>query len=94
MSAACLRVIKKLRVFRVFKVFREKNNQLTRAATLIVLTKKLLTMKKSYFQPATEVAEVVTASRVLMASGGGSAPAPASGVNATRTAYGEGIDTW
>ena len=48
-------------------------------------------MKKSYFQPATEVAEVVTVSRVLMASGGSDpAPAPASGVNATRTAYSSG----
>ena len=47
-------------------------------------------MRKNYCQPATEVAEVVTVSRVLMASGGGPAPAPASGVNATRTAYGNG----
>ena len=49
-------------------------------------------MKKTYCQPATEVAEVVTVSRVLMASGGGGgpAPAPASDVNATRTAYGNG----
>ena len=93
MSAACLCVIKKLRVFRVFKVFREKNNQLTRAATLIALTQKILTMKKSYFQPATEVAEVVTVSRVLMASGGGD-PAPAPGVKANRTGYGEGTTTW
>ena len=48
-------------------------------------------MRKNYCQPATEVAEVVTVSRVLMASGGGDpAPAPASGVNATRTAYSSG----
>ena len=50
-------------------------------------------MKKSYFQPATEVAEVVTVSRVLMASGGGDptpTPSPVPGVNATRTAYGNG----
>ncbi len=47
-------------------------------------------MRKNYCQPATEVAEVVTVSRVLMASGDGPAPAPASGVNATRTAYGNG----
>ena len=46
-------------------------------------------MKKSYFQPATEVAEVVTVSRVLMASGG-SDPAPAPGVNATRQTYANG----
>ena len=50
-------------------------------------------MKKSYFQPATEVAEVVTVSRVLMASGGGD-PAPAPGVKANRTGYGEGTTTW
>ena len=48
-------------------------------------------MKKSYFQPATEVAEVVTVSRVLMASGGSDpAPAPATSVSATRTAYSNG----
>ncbi|MBO6307068.1 MAG: hypothetical protein J6M55_06140 [Paludibacteraceae bacterium] len=48
-------------------------------------------MKKSYCQPATEVAEVVTVSRVLMASGGGDpAPTPATSVSATRTAYSNG----
>jgi len=52
-------------------------------------------MKKSYFQPATEVAEVVTVSRVLMASGGGDpAPAPATSVNGSRSGYGEGTTTW
>jgi len=47
-------------------------------------------MKKTYCQPATEVAEVVTVSRVLMASGGGPAPAPATSVSATRQTYGNG----
>ena len=48
-------------------------------------------MKKSYFQPATEVAEVVTVSRVLMASGGSDpAPTPATSVSATRQTYGNG----
>ena len=46
-------------------------------------------MKKSYFQPATEVAEVVTVSRVLMASGD-PAPSPVPGVNASRNGYSSG----
>ena len=47
-------------------------------------------MRKNYCQPATEVAEVVMESRLLSGSGGDPAPAPASGVNATRTAYSNG----
>ena len=48
-------------------------------------------MKKSYCQPVTEVGEVVTVSRVLMASGDPTpTPSPVPGVNATRTAYGNG----
>ena len=48
-------------------------------------------MMKNYCQPATEVVEVVMESQILAGSGGSDpAPAPASGVNATRTAYGNG----
>ncbi|MBO6306130.1 MAG: hypothetical protein J6M55_01350 [Paludibacteraceae bacterium] len=48
-------------------------------------------MKKSYFQPATEVAEVVTVSRVLMASGDPTpTPSPVPGVNASRNGYSSG----
>ena len=44
-------------------------------------------MKKTYCQPATEVAGVVLESQILAGSGG---PAGAPGVNGSRTAYGDG----
>ena len=48
-------------------------------------------MRKNYCQPATTIAEVIMVSQILAGSGGSDpAPAPASGVNATRTAYGNG----
>ena len=50
-------------------------------------------MRKNYCQPATGVAEVVTVSRVLMASGGGDptpTPTPVPGVNASRNGYSSG----
>ena len=46
-------------------------------------------MMKNYCQPATTIAEVSMESQILAGSGGGD-PAPAPGVNATRTAYGNG----
>lgn len=49
-------------------------------------------MKKSYFQPATEVVGVVMEGQILAGSGGGPALAP--GVKANRTGYGEGTTTW
>lgn len=49
-------------------------------------------MKKTYFRPATEVVEVVMESQLLAGSGGGPAPAP--GVKANRTGYGDGTTAW
>lgn len=49
-------------------------------------------MKKSYFQPATTVVEVVMESQILAGSGGGPASAP--GVKANRTGYGDGTTAW
>lgn len=51
-------------------------------------------MKKSYFQPATEIAGVVMESQLL--AGSPAAPAGAPGVNGVRSGYGtEAIEeTW
>lgn len=49
-------------------------------------------MMKNYCQPATTIVEVVMESQILAGSGGGPAPAP--GVKANRTGYGEGTTTW
>ena len=45
-------------------------------------------MKKTYFQPATGVAEVVMESQLL--AGSPAAPAGAPGVNGARSSYGTG----
>ena len=45
-------------------------------------------MKKTYFQPATEIAGVVMESQLL--AGSPAAPAGAPGVNGARSSYGTG----
>ncbi len=50
-------------------------------------------MKKTYFQPATEIAGVVMESQLL--AGSPAAPAGAPGVNGARSGYGTAaIDAW
>ena len=59
----------------------------------IIISENILKMKKNYYQPAIEVAKLQTTAGLL--TGSPIDPAPAPGVNAGRTGYGDAnIGAW